>query len=225
MPEIVYPQEQGEPVVVNLGNPYVAAALGWLIPGAGHFYQRRYAKGLLFMLCVLVTYFVGLGFGHGRVVYASYRPNDFRWQYPLFQVHCGVVALPAIVQAYKTKDGDDPYFVMCERYPPPKECEEERCDPTLAFTRIEEDPAVMPKTILKDGFMAPPPGVPDPINQDVLGRWHFDYKHFYELGTLYTMVAGVLNLLVVYDAFCGPAILTADQRERLEAKKKKRDQI
>jgi len=221
MPEIVYPQEQGEPVVVNLGNPYVAAALAWLIPGAGHFYQRRFAKGLLFMLCV----FVGLGFGHGRVVYASYRPNDFRWQYPLFQVHCGVVALPAIVQAYKTKDGDDPYFVMCERYPSPKECEEERCDPTLAFTRIEEDPAVMPKTILKDGFMAPPPGVPDPINQDVLGRWHFDYKHFYELGTLYTMVAGVLNLLVVYDAFCGPAILTADQRERLEAKKKKRDQI
>ena len=56
MSEIVYPQEQGEPVVVNLGNPYVAAALGWLIPGAGHFYQRRFAKGMLFMLCVLVSY-------------------------------------------------------------------------------------------------------------------------------------------------------------------------
>ena len=176
MSEIVYPQEQGEPVVVNLGNPYVAAALGWLIPGAGHFYQRRFAKGMLFMLCVLVTYFVGLGLGHGRVVYASYRPNDFRWQYPLFQVHCGLVALPAIVQAYKTKDGDDPYFVMCERYPSPDECESEQCDANLAFTRIEEDqkPAVMPKTILKDGFMAPPGGVPDPLNQDVLGRWHFD---------------------------------------------------
>ena len=227
MPEIVYPQEQGEPVVVNLGNPYVAAALGWLIPGAGHFYQRRFAKGLLFTLCVLVTYFVGLGFGHGRVVYASYRPNDFRWQYPLFQVHCGVVALPALVQAYKTKDGDDPYFVLCERYPGTKVCEKEGCDPSLAFLKIEEveKTAVQPKTILKDGFMAPPPGVPDPIHQDVLGRWHVDYKHFYELGTLYTMVAGVLNLLAVYDAFCGPAIVTANQRERLEAKKKKRDQI
>ena len=112
---------------------------------------------------------------------------------------------------------------MCERYPSPDECESEQCDANLAFTRIEEDqkPAVMPKTILKDGFMAPPGGVPDPLNQDVLGRWHFDYKHFYELGTLYTMVAGVLNLLAVYDAFCGPAILTADQRERLESKKKR----
>jgi len=219
MPEIVYPQEQGEPVVVNLANPYFAAALGWLIPGAGHFYQRRFAKGLLFMLCVLVTYFVGLGLGHCRVVYASYRPNDFRWQYPLFQVHCGLVALPAVVQAYKTKDGGDPYFVLCERYPAPEEFEG---DPNLAFLKIEEGskPEVMPKKTLKDGFMAPPPGIPDPVNQDVLGRWHFDYKHFYELGTLYTMVAGILNLLAVYDAFCGPAILTADQRERLEAKKK-----
>ena len=230
MPEIVYPQEDGEPVVVNLGNPYVAGLLAWLIPGAGHLYQRRFAKGLLFMICVLVTYFVGLGLGHGRVVYASYRDHDFRWQYPLFQVHCGIVALPAIVQAFKTKDGDDPYFVLCERYPkyyPEK---------SLRFTEISKDnpPAVMPEQTLKDGFMAPPPYTPrvkgedreedEEIDKDLdtLGRWHFEYRHFYELGTLYTMVAGILNLLAVYDAFCGPAILTADQRDRMESKKKRK---
>jgi len=229
MPEIVYPQEDGEPVVVNLGNPYTAAILAWLIPGAGHFYQRRFAKGLLFMVCVLATYFIGLlGLGHGRVVYASYRPNDFRWQYPLFQVHCGIVALPAVVQAYKTKDGDDPYWVMCERYPA------DYADLNLRFSEIPADnpPAVMPEQTLKDGFMAPPGSLLDPNkrdertkdlpNQGVLARWHFDYRHFYELGTLYTMVAGILNLLAVYDAFCGPAILTADQRERLESKKKRK---
>ena len=217
MPEIVYSQEKDEPVVVNLGNPYLAAALAWLVPGLGHFYQRRIPKGLLFMVCVLSTYFVGLGLGHGRVVYASYRPNDFRWQYPVFQVHCGIVALPALVQAYKTQDGDDPYYVLCERYP------EDYNEQALRFTQIDQDnpPAIMPERTLKDGFMAPPPGVADPANQDVLGRWHFDYKHFYELGTLYTMVAGILNLLAVYDAFCGPAILTADQRNRLESKKKR----
>ena len=217
MPEIVYSQEKDEPVVVNLGNPYLAAALAWLLPGLGHFYQRRIPKGLLFMVCVLSTYFVGLGLGHGRVVYASYRPNDFRWQYPVFQVHCGIVALPALVQAYKTQDGDDPYYVLCERYPA------DYNEQALRFTQIEADnpPVVMPERTLKDGFMAPPPGVADPANQDVLGRWHFDYKHFYELGTLYTMVAGILNLLAVYDAFCGPAILTAIQRDRLESKKKR----
>ena len=219
MPEIVYPQEDGEPVVVNLGNPYVAAVLAWLIPGAGHFYQRRFAKGLLFMVCVLSTFFVGLGLGHGRVVYASYRPNDFRWQYPLFQVHCGIVALPAMVQAYKTKDGSDPYWVLCQRYPADYKVE------SLRFSEISKDEltSISPKETLKDGLMAPPPGVPDPQHEDALGAWHFDYRHFYELGTLYTMVAGILNLLAVYDAFCGPAILTADQRERLESKKKRKE--
>lgn len=217
MPEIVYPQDDGEPVVVNLGNPYLAAALGWLVPGAGHFYQRRFAKGLLFMVCVLATYFVGLGLGHGRVVYASSRPNDFRWQYPFFQMHNGIVALPAIAQAYKTKDGDDPYYVLCERYPADYPIE------ALRFERIDpaSPPAIEPSKILKDGFMAPPPGPSDPVHVDTLARWHFDYKHFFELGTLYTMVAGLLNLLAVYDAFCGPAILTPEQRDRLESKNKK----
>ena len=230
MPEIVYPQEDGEPIVVNLGNPYVAAVLAWLIPGAGHFYQRRFAKGLLFMVCVLATYFVGLGLGHGRVVYASLKKNDLRWQYPLFQVHCGIVALPAMVQAHKTKDGGDPYWVLCERYPA------DYREQSLRFTEIskENPPADMPAKTLKDGLMAPPGFVADPSNQDqetkelpnqdVLARWHFDYRHFYELGTLYTMVAGILNLLAVYDAFCGPAILTADQRERLQSKKKRKGQ-
>ena len=182
MPEIVYPQEDGEPVVVNLGNPYVAAALGWLIPGAGHFYQRRFVKGLLFMVCVLATYFVGLGLGHGRVVYASLKKNDFRWQYPLFQIHSGIVALPAMVQAHKTKDGGDSYWILCERYPAGYKPED------LQFSRINKDdpPAVMPNEPLKDGLMAPPPGVPD-LNNDVLGNWHVELKHFFELGTLYTM--------------------------------------
>lgn len=217
MPEIVYPQDKGDPVVVNLGNPYVAAMLGWLIPGAGHFYQRRFAKGLLFLVCVLATYFIGLGLGHGRVVYASTRVNDFRWQYPFFQMHAGLVALPAIAQAYKTKDGSDPYWVLCERFPADYPTE------SLRFHKVTDAnrPKEMSTETLKDGFMAPPPGRVDLDNSDALARWHFDYKHFFEIATLYTMVAGVLNLLAVYDAFCGPAILTPEQRERLETKKDK----
>jgi len=37
------------------------------------------------------------------------------------------------------------------------------------------------------------------------------------------MVAGLLNMLAIYDAFCGPAILTEAQKEELEeAAKNKR---
>jgi hypothetical protein len=41
------------------------------------------------------------------------------------------------------------------------------------------------------------------------------------MGTLYTMVAGLLNLLAVYDAFAGPMIITPEMRRKLEEKNKK----
>ena len=72
MPEIVYPQESGEPVVVDLKDPYWAAFFAWAWPGAGHFYQRRYAKGFLFMICILSTYFLVLE--SDKV--ASYMPHS-----------------------------------------------------------------------------------------------------------------------------------------------------
>ncbi len=217
MPEIVYPQDDGEPILVDLQDPYWAAFLAWLWPGAGHFYQRRFSKGFLFMICILSTFFFGLGIGHGRVVYASFKPNDMRWHY-ICQLGVGAPALPAIVQSMKTKNDADPFFVLCERFPADYRITSKQ------FRRITEqsNPEGYKGPTLKDGFMAPPAG---PIRQDLpdtLGRWHFDYKHFFELGTLYTVVAGLLNILAIYDAFCGPAILTPAQRERLDSKKRSR---
>lgn len=216
MPEIVYPQEEGEPIVVDLQDPYWAAFLAWLWPGAGHFYQRRFAKGFLFMICILSTFFYGLGLGHGRVVYASFKKGDVRWQY-ICQLGVGAPALPAMLQAVKTKNGADPFWVLCERFPADYPIE------YLRFEKITEEnrPPGFEGQTLKDGFMAAPAGPIYPDHPDTLGRWHFDYKHYYELGTLFTVVAGLLNLLAIYDAFCGPAILTPAQRERIEAKKRK----
>ncbi len=168
------------------------------------------------MICVLSIYFIGLGMGQGRVVYASNRPNDFRWQYA-GQIGAGAVALPALVQAYKTQDGGDPFFVLCERYP-------EKYKPeSMRFKRIPEDQLDNYQgATLKDGFMAPPAGPIYVNDPDVLGRWHYEYKHFFELGTIYTMIAGLLNLLAIYDAFCGPAILTPAQRERIESRRRRK---
>lgn len=223
MPEIIFPQDEGEPIVVNLRDPYLAAFFGWLLPGAGHFYQRRHAKGFLFMICVLSTFFVGLALGHGRVVYASSKAGDFRWQYGM-QFGAGAVSFPALIQAFKTQDGGDPYFVLCERYPADYAIE------SLRFRRIPPDELDQVKAqlknnnedTLKDGFMAPPAGPISVNDPDTLGRWHFDYKHFYDMGTLYTVIAGLLNLLAIYDAFCGPAILTPLQREEMEKRKSRR---
>lgn len=221
MPEIVYTQSEGEPVHVNLKDQYWAAFLAWLLPGAGHIYQGRYAKGFLFMVCILSTFLFGLGLGRGRCVYATDSAGKLNYYY-IGQVATGLPALPAVVQSIKTSGGKDPFFELCERYPANFGKTEMR------FRKIDrsnpnESEAVIPRSqTLKDGLMAPPAG---PIYEDyvdTLARWHFDYKHMFEMGVLYTFVAGLLNLLAIYDAFCGPAIVTEAQKEELERRRKKK---
>lgn len=209
--EVTFEQEEGDDVVVDLRNPYWAAMLAWLLPGAGHLYQRRFGKGFLFMVCILATFFYGLGLGRGRCVYASFKPGDIRWQYVL-QAGAGAVTLPAVAQAMVTKNGNDPWFVLCERYPEGH---------TNAFFIVKDD-AKHAGDSFKDGFMAPPAG-PIYLNErDTLGQWHDEMKHKFEIGTLFCVVAGLLNLLVIYDAFCGPAILTPEEKLRLEEKKNRK---
>src|SRR5215212_3259556 len=97
-----------EPMLeIDLRDPSLAAMLAWLIPGAGHLYQRRTGKGLLFMVCILSTYFFGLALGEGKVVYASWNQVDRRWQYPL-QLGAGLPAAPALIQNLRVRGGDAP---------------------------------------------------------------------------------------------------------------------
>lgn len=151
------PTDFHAPVPVNLRSPWVAAVYAWLWPGAGHIYQGRYAKGILFMVCVLSTYFFGFALGEGRVVYASWKPEI---RYPYFaQVGVGLPALPALVQSNRIKNGKGPLFGIDRMTPP---------------------------------------------SPDTLAQWHKELKGFFEIASLYTMIAGLLNILAIYDAFAGP---------------------
>lgn len=178
----------GESIVIDLRNPWIAGILAWLWPGAGHLYQRRYGKGLLFMVCVLSVFFMGLILGQGRVVYAMYPPGqapevrEGRGIGPLasrlvsiaplpfwLQAGVGLPALPAVLQRMQAK-----------RFQPP----------------------------LFGGFMAPPrPGE--------LQVWQRELGQRYDMGVLYTMIAGLLNFFAIWDAVSGPA-----PSEPVEEKKK-----
>ena len=164
------------PVPVKLKNPWLAALWAWLWPGAGHLYQGRYAKGMLFMVCVLSTYFFGFTLGNGRVVYASFKKPDFRYAF-LCQVGVGIPALPALVQNHRYAKRMSPLF---------------------------------------GSELMMPPGRIDEINgNDRLSEWHSELKGFFEIATLYTMVAGLLNMLAIYDAFAGPVFpQPEDKRKR-----------
>jgi hypothetical protein len=63
-----------------------------------------------------------------------------------------------------------------------------------------------------NGFMAPPargPGMLDEAGRPTIDGLHYGLHRYFELGTVYTMIAGLLNILAIYDAWGGPAYLEA----------------
>ncbi len=154
---------------IDLRDPVIAAFLAWLVPGLGHFYQRRYAKAVLFSVCILGTFLFGLYLGSdpeigwGRVVYMSWRPLDKRYAY-LAQAFVGAPAFPAILQAVRVKNGKPPVL---------------------------------------NELMAPPPLHPGGRGVDI-DAIHRRLGRYFELGTVYTMIAGLLNILAIFDAWAGP---------------------
>lgn len=64
-----------------------------------------------------------------------------------------------------------------------------------------------PRPLTWATFMAPPE---DSVE---LSRWHFKSSAGFELGTLMTAIAGLLNILAVFDAFAGP-IATSNQPKK-----------
>ncbi len=169
---------------VDLRNRYLAAFLAWLIPGAGHYYQGRRSKATLFTLCVLSLWFIGFALGGRHVVYASWQPGDRRWHYFL-QAGVGAMALPALVQGDRMRNSTDPRGRTVDSYRP-----------------------------LWNGFMAPPNRPVLEGEADEVAAWYALHGSGYELGSWFTMIAGLLNFLVIYDAFGGPLAVPISGKRR-----------
>ena len=54
------------------------------------------------------------------------------------------------------------------------------------------------------GLMAPPRRPLQENEFDDLASWYAKFGAGYEMGTWYTMIAGLLNVLVIFDAYGGP---------------------
>lgn len=44
------------------------------------------------------------------------------------------------------------------------------------------------------------------FDQPTLDELHKQLHRYFDIGTAYTMIAGLLNVLAIYDACCGPVI-------------------
>jgi hypothetical protein len=199
MAKTVLEGSNNETVEIDLKDPRLAAFLSWLVPGLGHIYQGRTGKGILFFVCIVGTFYYGMYIGGGRVVYASTAPifsmqflHD-RWQY-VCQVGAGLPALPALVQRERMNENKGPLFGWDFMRPP-----------------YEHAPNGEP-------FQSKDMSDPNHIVQhpDELAKWNYELGDYFEIGTVFTVIAGLLNILAIYDAYGGPLIVaTIDDKKKI----------
>jgi hypothetical protein len=185
-------------VEIDLKDPRLAAFLAWLLPGLGHIYQGRTGKGVLFFVCIVGTFVYGLTIGEGRVVYASTadvfsRGFLERWQY-ICQVGIGLPALPAVVQRYRMANDK----------------------PALIHDKFMRPPYKDPPRHLPEGFWSPDQTDSSRTvhHPDELAKWNYDLGDMFELGTVFTVIAGLLNILAIYDAYGGPLVIPPTESKK-----------
>lgn len=176
----------GDAVIVDLKQPWLAGILAWAIPGLGHMYQGRTGKGILFFICIMGTFVYGMYLGEGRVVYAATNWEQQFRWQYLCQLGVGLPATPMLLQRARANDGKPPLW---------------------------------------GGLMAQPKNVPTEWKDDSgnmstqpneLSMWTVKMHPFFELGTVYTVIAGLLNVLVICDAVSGPLILKPHKKDKVE---------
>ncbi len=179
------PPESPTVETIDLKDPLLAGVLAWLVPGLGHWYQGRRAKAGLYFVCIMGLFAYGVYLsssnqaclsGNGTIGYG--RAVYFSWRAGDWRLPylCQIgVGLPAL-----------PALVQANR---------------MSNGRA----------VLWGGFMAPPRleigdgDSKDPnFAQPTLGELHRQLHRYFELAGFFTMVAGLLNVLAIYDACAGP---------------------
>ena len=171
-------------------NPVVAAVLSWLVPGLGQWYQGRRLKAVLFFACTTVLMITGQVLGEGRTIYWS-RPD------PAFAVPATAVARVRYTLYCMGLAGASRLPVGWVTIP-------------SALQWVARDSGPLP---VLDRFAFPPTKAElSELNARLNERW--------EIAVLYTRVAGLLNVFVIWDAYGGPAVWYYMRRRRqLERKR------
>lgn len=195
---------------IDLRDPRMAALLSWLVPGLGQLYQGRRHKGWLFMAAILATLVVGLWIGGGKVAFCQWRPGARRLEF-IGQAGIGGVALPAIVQSWSLGAAGRP-LLPGGWFAPPL-LQHQPVAPAYAASLERRDPDMTFYRDRRDGTLR--------CGVDQLSAWYLRLGRFFDIGTLYTTIAGLLNLLVVYDAWAGP--LRDPDPEKADAAEPRRD--
>jgi hypothetical protein len=176
----------------------LAAVLSFLVPGLGQVLQGRIGKGLLFFFCIYGLFFYGMYLGSGSITLKGrhyqvtgnvYLPDTAARNNPW--------GLPTLMaNLYNRPQYIGQFWVGIVAWPAlyhynfsskaeknPAENGEAR--PESLWTQIQS-------------YQKTP-------TEEALNAINTSGGKFLELGWVYTVIAGVLNVMVIYDAYAGPA--------------------
>jgi len=182
----------------------IAAFLSYLVPGLGQIYQGRYGKGVLFLACVYVLFFYGNALGSGKVQVEG----------KLYTVS-GAVYLPDV---YVPKLPPGEVGMVPPPAPPRQPFALDRIGTNL-YNRLQfvgqfwVGIAAWP-AIYQYALHGGDPVTPDPKlglymrepSEESINAVQTTGSKAMDLGWVFTVIAGVLNIMIIYDALAGPAV-------------------
>ncbi len=170
----------------------VAGFLSYLVPGLGQIKRGKIGKGVLFFLCINCLFFWGLALGHWKNVYLPRADDPNR--YRKMEIALGI-SIPRplwnrIPFAGQFWVGLAAWPALIQWYAYPDE------------TSIDYKPKEVDNGLPFLGtFMRTAP-------ESELNQLQTEGDKIWELGWIFTVIAGALNLLVIFDAFAGPTFPT-----------------
>ena len=182
----------------RLSDP-TAALLSYLIPGLGQVYQGRIGKGVLFFVCIYTLFFVGVYLGSGTV-HLKHGEDDETYSVssnvylPDTAEQNNPFNLPRLAaNLYNRPQFAGQFWVGIAAWPAVWQYvnydrRQENGDPVLGhFERTPSEAA--------------------------LNAVHTSGDKLLELAWVFTVIAGVLNVMVIYDALAGPAFLPSNAED------------
>ena len=184
---------EAETAVIDLKNRWLALFLAWLFPGMGYLYQGRIFKGILVAVCLIPLLVGGVWMGTYREVSADGTPGTLR-------------VASCVYCSFPQKTGSVPNnplrtFLSGRLYFIPQAANAVMAVPALIQShRVNKGQAP-----LWQGAFASPRQPGEIGDRPTLNETLLTLHSWYDLGTIYVAVAGLLNILILFDVFAGPA--------------------
>lgn len=173
--------------------------LSLLVPGFGQIYQGRIAKGILFFACIYLMFFYGFAMGQGKNVFLR-KTEHIQNPWNLNPFFADLYNRPQYAAQFWT--GVVAWPALWQYYHSP---DGKNNDQGGDVARDKE-------TIFGSFQRAPSEKELNDLQRNTDKSW--------DLAWVMTVIAGVLNILVVYDAVAGPAFGHAPPKKEEDDQKK-----